>query len=134
MSGVRPHVSVDMCQESHVMCHLLPVTCHKCQQPQPQTLPLLTPQYAQQDVATIRLNWPRGQFSGKYIFKYTANILQYTAICCTILQNTAIYFILVNYTARYCNIRYSTPMIQSLCNPDIILNLKMCAKIIYMYE
>ena len=25
------------------MCHILPFTCHQCQQPQPQTLPLQTP-------------------------------------------------------------------------------------------
>ena len=33
----------DFLYVSRVTCHLSPVTCHYHQQPQPQTLPLLTP-------------------------------------------------------------------------------------------
>ena len=48
---VMCHVSCVMCHVSHVTCHVSPVTCHMppvpchlslSQQPQPQTLPLLT--------------------------------------------------------------------------------------------
>ena len=43
MSQVMYHLSHVMCHVSHVSCHLSPVTCHQHQQPQQQTLPLLTP-------------------------------------------------------------------------------------------
>ena len=44
VSCVRCHISGVTCHMSHVTCHLSPATCHLSlsQQPQPQTLPLLT--------------------------------------------------------------------------------------------
>ena len=43
VSGVTYHVSHTTCHLSCVGCHLSPVTCQYRQQPQPWTLPLLTP-------------------------------------------------------------------------------------------
>ena len=42
-SCVTCYVSHVTCHVSCVACHISPVTCHWRQQPQPQTLPLLTP-------------------------------------------------------------------------------------------
>ena len=39
----KKHLSCVTCHLSDVRCHLSPVTCHQHHQPEPQTLPLLTP-------------------------------------------------------------------------------------------
>ena len=96
MSCVMCHVSFVMCLMSPVICHLSPVKCHlslaTChlslsQQPQPQTLPLLTPPSRTVDwfaktpkkigngrpILALHPSTRILQFTGKWIFRDATN-------------------------------------------------------------